>query len=347
MNLEKVMNKRSPNGDVGIEVEVEFKDGRVPTNIPTVRNWYAKEDGSLRAGREFVTRLPVKADGSLKTKRLGPLFDAIGSLIVDDSPRTSCHVHVNALRLTPIEVCNAMVLYWLVENVLYDVCGDERKRNGYSARLIDNPNYINQIIELVKTCKMFTSSTYRGEISRYSSMNLAALNEHGSIEYRGMYGNYNTDSLANWVFTLNHIQNVMSKKFSDPLQIMDKYISSSNVPKFLQNIIGPFITDLDFSDKKLDLCEQNAITIAGFCYMHEPVSSWERWQTQLFERIKKRDDEQLVSTSTDQSPTTTPTPSTVSNLGVECLLTPGMDEYDRWVTRQLEILHNRSIQRTR
>lgn len=305
--LEDIMSKRSPVGDIGVEVEVERKVLTIQ-EWPKVRNWVSKSDGSLRNGIEYVTRNPIKVDDDLKSKRLGPLFEALGDQIDKNSIRTSCHVHINALRLTPIEVMNTITLYWLVENILSDRCGEERKRNSYAHLLIEVPDHINALIPYIVDREFFNksgiNSTRRRNLSgveRYRALNVQSLCFHGTLEYRGMFGNYDADDMTNWIKTLYHIQHTMSKSFSSPKEIMDKYIANPKPEKFLRKICGGFYKDLDFSKDKLALVEENAITLCPLVYCLEPVTTWEEWQELIYaEHSKKKTTPESVVTA--QSP---------------------------------------------
>ncbi len=304
--LESILDMRCPPGDVGIELEVEGKklnEGRVSSQYaydwevrptffsswPHVPGWITKEDGSLNNGMEYITRSPVKVDDKTKTK-INKLVTALGDNVTNNSIRTSCHVHVNALPLSPLEVVNAMVSFYLVEELLSDYWGEERKGNNYCCRLQDNPLQMASIIDDLDSKRLFGLGRNTGLTSpRYMSLNLQSLKKHGSLEFRGMRGTVDTDIIWDWVCTAQHIVHKASKKYKTPLHLFENFMNTSNQTDFLKKIIGPHLADkMDYSSAKIDKVMDNAITIADLAYMHEPHSSWTEWEQEIIKERSKR-----------------------------------------------------------
>lgn len=304
--LAYVSDRRGPIGEVGIELEVEgVRRGSGHFSAwPHVRNWVSKGDGSLRNGQEYVTRTPVKVDDKLKG-RIGSLVTALSGNVTNDSIRTSCHVHVNVLPLTPIELVVGCTSFWLVEEILSDYWGEERKGNSYALRLSDGMNLEN-VISALGTKKFFKlpSSTYEiTGLQRYSALNLSAFEKHGSVEFRGMRGTVDTDILHNWVRTVHHIMHTASKRYKTPIHLIENYMNTSNAVDFLKKICGPHISNqLDFSEEKLDKVNDNAIKLAELAYMHEEdAASWDKWEADL---IKERSKRSETNTSSEASNST-------------------------------------------
>lgn len=298
--LEYISNKRSPVGEVGIEVEVERKPA-FTGDWPHVRNWVTKGDGSLRNGIEYITRTPIKVDEKLEG-RISALVEALKDNVVDDSARTSCHVHVNCLKLSPIEMVNGILSFWLTEEIISDYWGEERKGNQYCQRfsegmkvssvcnILNNPDYFN-----------LTGNGRYLDMGRYYSCNLSAFPKHGSVEFRGMRGTIETKALYDWVRTVHHIMNVASKRYKTPVHLFENYMNTSNVEDFIKKIVGPYISDsLDFSEKKLDMVNDNAIGLARIVYMNETGPAWEKWEDELVKERSKRTTNQTTSTESDQ-----------------------------------------------
>ena len=293
--LDFVTNRRAPLGDVGIELEVERK----PTwtgDWPHVRNWVAKSDGSLRNGIEYITRTPVKADEKLKT-RIGSLVDAIKDNVTDNSARTSCHVHVNCLRLTPLQMMNGVFSFWLAEEIISDYWGEERKGNNYCRRLSEWSD-ISSVVRNIIDDRFYGIgiSHATSGLERYSSCNMAAFTKHGSVEFRGMRGTVDTDVLHKWVNTVVHVMHTASKRYKTPKHIFDNYLNTSNVEDFLKKIIGPHIAEhMVFDERHIDLVNDNAIKLATFAhYFDEMDSSWEEWEEKL---IAKREQQTTVAST--------------------------------------------------
>ena len=115
------------NGDVGIEVEVEYI--KAPSIFKS-DTWISKGDGSLRnIGVEYVSN-PLTID------TLDKSVDELITFIdknphIKDSPRTSVHVHVNCTKLTPIQIWNGLIYTWLMEESLMLMCSSSRKGNRF------------------------------------------------------------------------------------------------------------------------------------------------------------------------------------------------------------------------
>lgn len=312
--LEYITNRRSPVGDVGIELEVEgapISSSGYFAQWPHVRNWVSKYDGSLRNGIEYVTRTPVPMTKT--EKYLKSLVDALGDNVTDDSNRTSCHVHVNCLKLTPRELATGLTSYWLVEEILSDYWGEERKGNQYCKRLKDGVSAGNIISFMMD--KGFYSLSRGGvsrDLSRYAGCNICAFPKHGSVEFRGMRGTVDTKTLNDWVSTVYHIMHVASKRYKSPCHLFENYMNTSNMEDFLKKITGNHISSqLDFSEKKMDLVNDNAIKLTDFVYAHEDGDAWEEWEAGLVKERSKRQEEETATRSSSATATPTANPETL------------------------------------
>jgi hypothetical protein len=334
--LEYVSDRRSPVGDVGIELEVEGKmltdrSGNATgyfSQFPHIRNWVAKQDGSLRNGIEYVTRTPVKVDDKLE-KRISSLVDSIKNNVTDDSYRTSCHVHVNCLRLTPRELVTGLTSYWLAEEILADYWGEERKGNHYALRLKDGLS-LTAVNNLLSNKNFFNlGGRDYGVLSRYAACNITAFLKHGSVEFRGMRGTVDTKVIHDWVKTAHYIMHTASKRYKSPVHLFENYMNTSNVADFMKKITGPYISDsLDFSTKKLDIVNDNAIKLAGLAYLHEDGDAWEEWENELIkERSKRTEERETAAANSTATPTSnsldaailgqnTPNWSSIHSIGV-------------------------------
>lgn len=310
--LEWVTDRRSPLGDIGIELEVERKLSWTG-DWPHVRNWVAKSDGSLRNGIEYVTRSPVKVDEKLEG-RIKLLVDAIKDNVTDNSIRTSCHMHINTLRLTPMQLVMGCMSFWLVEDIIADYWGEERKGNNYCMRLSDGApiDYFTKGLIDRSTYGLGSDNRRVGfGPGRYYALNLSAFLKHGSVEFRGMRGTVDTKVLHDWARTIYHIMYTASKRYKTPLHLFENYMNTSNVVDFLKKITGPYITDqLNFDETNLDRVNDNAIKLAELAYIHaDEDSDWEQWEANLItERSKRMETSETDTTAS----TTTTTPSFTS-----------------------------------
>lgn len=273
--LSHILGKRSPAGYIGIEVETEAKRNRdypAASGIPTM--WSMKTDGSLRGGYEFVVRRPIKIDDV--DNRVNSLMEYLGDCITDTSMRTSTHVHISVLNSTPIHLVNQYVLYHLVEEALFEVCGEERKVNSYATRFYETSSqHIQDFREGLRLLKF-------SGVHRYRSFNMAAINRYGSIEYRGMRGCTQADEITKWVKTLHNIQLVQAPRYKSPITVLHKYDDPSDDVRraFIKRVIGSHY-DIDITDEVLARCDENAMALYEFAFQYDTSEEWIDWAESL------------------------------------------------------------------
>lgn len=178
---------------VGVEVEVEWGADRI--RVPGMNQ---VQDGSLRNhGIEFVTAFGVRLDGILK------ILEGFEKEIVEYrrfkekgaftfSERTSVHTHLDVRHWTDAQVQNLLVLYTLFEKSLFGFVHPKRSHNIFTIplRSWDGMGKINSLDQMLQN------------MNRYCALNLQALPKYGTIEYRHMEGNCNSDYIFTWLCLL-------------------------------------------------------------------------------------------------------------------------------------------------
>ena len=106
------------NGEVGLEIEVE---GSRLVNV-LGSYWAVHQDGSLRPNNggealEYVLQKPTARDNVYKFLVYLEKKLQANNAIINPSPRTSVHVHLNAQDQTILGVYNNIVLYLLLNNL--------------------------------------------------------------------------------------------------------------------------------------------------------------------------------------------------------------------------------------
>lgn len=271
---------------IGIELEVEFLEA---APIIETKNWRSKREGSLRYyGAEFVNPSPIclskkrtLIEGLLKTIRKVPL--------IEDSPRTSIHVHVNVLDYTPVQVWTAACAYWILENLLFKYCGKEREGNLFCLRLCDAQGVIDYILHDLtlssKTDRPFTS--FRGDAVRYAGLNINAVPKFGSLEFRGMRGAVDATIMDTWSTEMYNIINNAATKYKDPEDLMDTFFKSDK-KDFMKTLLSSDFVDLLISLDKTwkDLVDSNTGIVMGIAYFHD----WSTWGNTVDKIRQKRTD---------------------------------------------------------
>lgn len=217
-------------GMVGIEIEVEGVNLPPP---PTL--WRREEDGSLRGEEsgEYVFKNPLSLD--LAKVALDNLSKAYKKheTVVDDTVRAGVHVHVNVQDLSIVELYNMMTVYLILENVLIKYCGEGREGNLFCLRAMDAP-YILYMLKQAVRRREFRNLV--DDDLRYSSMNVKALGQYGSLEFRAMRGTRDLDKIYTWACMLYNLRD-FAKKFTDPKDILNGF-SEGDGYIFLRDAVG-------------------------------------------------------------------------------------------------------------
>lgn len=241
-NLLHLLGRVPVDGDIGIEIEVEgnkFPKHQTPDNesvspelIP--KEWQYHHDGSLRGNdnAEYVFRKPLAfADVPQAIKNLWEMFDKFGSKL-DESNRTSVHVHLNAQEWHLNRLTAFAALYFSVEEILTEWCGDHRVGNLFCLRAKDAPAIVSQLKKFIQN----DGNTGLPSGLHYAGLNPQALLKFGSIEIRSLRGVTDPDTILTWVAILERIYN-MSADFKDPRTICSHF-SGHGAMSYLEMILG-------------------------------------------------------------------------------------------------------------
>ena len=206
-------------GDIGIEIECEGENlGRRPP-VP----WQAHHDGSLRGEEciEYITNGPVPYGESLKALENLQKYCIKNRSIIEDSHRTSVHIHINILPLTLRELYNFMVLYLVMEDVLVEYSGGkERVGNLFCLRASD-AEY--QVDILARAAQNFKFNDFARQEFRYASMNVCSVSKFGSLEFRSHRGLINPDIIYAWVRTLMGLRDQAQGGLGSPERIIEQF----------------------------------------------------------------------------------------------------------------------------
>lgn len=217
-------------GDVGVEIEVE---GR---HLPNPEKYWRREaDGSLRGpeSAEYVLSSPLpitKLPLALKSLKLD--YKASGA-VIDDSVRAGIHVHINVQDLNMVEVYNYITLYLILEELLTKYCGESREGNLFCLRACDAEYLIQCLTNAAKTQRFRRLVT---DDLRYSALNVKALGEHGSLEFRSMRSTNDFDVIQTWAEILVGLRE-KARTYTDPTDIINGF-SEGESKTFLEGVLG-------------------------------------------------------------------------------------------------------------
>lgn len=176
------------NSDLACGIEVEVENHHM-NRQPNDHVWLVKGDGSLRNnGMEWIT-LPIEA-------RYTPiaLQELLGEGLAKEccfSPRTSIHVHLDMQKHTTTQVVDVVMLYTLMEDLLYRYTGRGRAKNIYCVPIVDT--------SMLHALSQRTLKQVLQNWAKYSGLNLLPLNTYGTIEFRHMHGTFDVTKVARWI----------------------------------------------------------------------------------------------------------------------------------------------------
>lgn len=189
---------------IGIEVEVE----NIRDQVQLQHSWSVHTDGSLRnSGLEFIS-LPTPP--RLVESAINHLFDKLPKE-AHFSPRTSIHVHMNVRELSLAQIYNIVILYQCFEDLLYKFAGPERKKSIFCVPIGSTNYYIN-------LRRNFVGRGDGTSWSKYTGLNLAPMNEYGTIEFRHLRGTRDRTVLFEWLHYLYAIWHYATSHTTDELE---------------------------------------------------------------------------------------------------------------------------------
>lgn len=247
-----IMGRAKPlSGQIGLEVEVEgnqfpkddetYDDEDVYLGGDLIpHQWRYVHDGSLRGddNAEYILAKPLYFhEVSSALQDLWDMFDKFGS-VLDESNRTSVHVHLNAQEWHLNRVAAFLGLYFSVEEILVNWCGDHRAGNLFCLRAKDAPAIVNKARKFIKTgdLSVFDDGMH------YAGVNLEALRNKGSIEIRSMRGATRWEPILTWVNILNRIYD-LSAEFEDPRLVVAQF-SGGGALNYLRFVLGDFTDEV-------------------------------------------------------------------------------------------------------
>lgn len=290
MLVHELIRKKTKEGDVGLELEVEAEIALPMTELP--KPWSVKAEGSLRGDPgcavEYYTQGPIKCDQwkLQKIRRLTDLLLKPEQKTRLDCNRTSFHVHVNALEYTPKQVWTAITTYWLLENMLMHFCGEHRQGNMFCLRLKDAEAVLKYAADDIANTTPFKSLA--GDIIRYSGINLNALPKFGTLEFRGMRGAVDPVLLDNWSTGVHFLVTEAIKNFKSPEDVLDNYLDNKLL-YIADKVIHPSIRVDVYKNINNDEVLDNALMLGNFVYDID----WDRWEENIEEEWKKKKKDKL------------------------------------------------------
>jgi hypothetical protein len=242
---------RTKKGHVGIEVECE--GANLPKDATALAPYWAYvRDGSLRGNdnAEYVLTKPI--DFGEVEKAVADLWSKFkaSKTRLDESIRTSVHVHLNVLPFYQNRLAALLALWFIFEEPLSYWCGDHRAGNLFCIRAKDGPAIIEQIKGWFENKGNFGLDT---EGLHYAALNLSSIQEHGSVEIRTMRGVTTPEPLLQWVRILKRLYDA-SADYPDPRTLIEDY-SLLGPYDFFQKVFGDEAENILAATRMLNIRE--------------------------------------------------------------------------------------------
>ena len=237
---------------IGLELECEGL--KLPNPISY---WEVHSEGSLKpkspySAKEYVLMNPMNYSKALTAlEYLSDSFKQSGTLL-NESNRTSVHVHFNASMFTYKDLAQILCAYYLIEDVLIAYCGEERVGNLFALSATDSSKIVTNVkrmFESISTSKKFyiVLEQIFSDQYRYAALNLSAIKKLGSIEFRAMRmpvieKHYDNTTIKIWT---NILYNLVTKALSyQTPDTMLNELSKLSYDSLLYTLVGPHAADL-------------------------------------------------------------------------------------------------------
>ena len=257
-SIVELLKIKQSDGDVGIEIEAEgagLKEIYTPC-------WRTEHDGSLRGTypetcAEFILKKPIPIDAVRGA--MAEFHSALPKAKFQFSFRTSCHVHVNIQQLEYNELLAFMYTYLLIEEPLMQFCGQTRIGNRFCLRLADAEGMMDMLYQLFSNPGERLRGSVPRDLYRYAAMNVDAIFKYGSLEFRGMRGTADTDTIVTWTQALVNLRD-FSQKLNNPTEVFELF-AYLGPEKFFEKAIGKDAAKFQYPMLVADLQRSFSLTL--------------------------------------------------------------------------------------
>lgn len=220
---------------VGIEVEIEGL--RIIPDHTTY--WNVITDGSLRGdnAREFVLKSPLRGGDLVRAiQELDGILNQKGQR-KSKSFRCSTHVHLDVRDMEAAQVNKLTTLYCVLEPLLFEYAGNDRKMNLYCNSLVESSGDRSRYTQFSNTSVQGLQAT-ANSWCKYSAYNLAPCMGIGSVEFRHMPALTTELELLEWV---NIILSLKVWVLNNELEVelLPGAMSSMGSHGFVEDVLGP------------------------------------------------------------------------------------------------------------
>lgn len=296
LNVALLLDRRPVTGDVGLEIECEgynlpkhdgwyierdvnkkvIPNGPIKVRFP--KQWRYTADHSLRGedNAEYVLKDPIKFDEvSAALDDLWGMFRSSHTRL-DESNRTSVHVHVNVQNFHMNRLTSFMAMYYVVEDILTKWCGEHRVGNLFCLSAKDAPGIIEQVKDFIVT----DGKIHPQDNLHYAGLSFYAVKKFGSLEFRTLRGVTSPGVINDWVKIIRRMYDT-SAKYPDPRELVHMF-SGVGPLQWFETILGHEVLSIlrrdipDLSDEYIREKMYENIRIAqDLCFCRD----WDEFET--------------------------------------------------------------------
>lgn len=225
-----------------IGVEFEMEGINLPSDEDIRYHWNYKSDGSLRApdepgggAAEYVSKKPVSPE-YFKEKCFPHLIKSINKKRSDIrmSVRCSTHVHVGVHQLYLYQAFMMAGLYYIFEDLFYNVIGEDRKGNLFVASPANSEVLAKAITNAI------SKDQYHVLLSKfkYTAVNFGALTRFGTLEFRALEGTLDKDRIYLWIDILVALRTFCATLTPSDCQCILSNMSAEGPIEMFARILG-------------------------------------------------------------------------------------------------------------
>ena len=242
-----------PDTHIGIEIEAEKAYN---INVSALDPyWAVKDEGSIRGvSAELVLSRPLS--GADLTKALTVLDDVNSKrkFPLSFSERCSVHVHLDVRDVTHEQLYGTILWYAVFERVLFKFAGATREKGVYSVPLYE-------AIESVKNLHGFNNinnmmHVFRSEGGnnryKYLAINIGAIKNFGSIEFRHHPGTDNSERISTWINIIMCLKRMALNTEFAPEEL-PSYISAKGARWVMEQVFEEYTPDLWYKQAEEDI----------------------------------------------------------------------------------------------
>jgi hypothetical protein len=229
-----------PTQKVGIEIEMEEVERDTLKTLAATGFWQVKSDTSLRGNSGELVSVPLFGSDLRQA-----LSDVTNVFRRTKKPtfnrRTSLHIHMDVMDMSPQELIRFFLLYCAFERTLFTLCDETRQNNPYCLPVWRSENTKQEmalIIEGIEDGSKRATQMLLSRWAKYNALNLNNITGIGTVEFRHMHGTINATEITQWIMMLMSIKKfakTQMKSYNDFPEIVSGFLP--------QDYLGAVFTD--------------------------------------------------------------------------------------------------------